>query len=371
MIGAALLIQSLFRLQRVNPGFRSDKTLTMELSLPVSTYPRVRRPGFYQDLFQRIRALPGVESVGAARHLPLSGDNMNFSFYIETRPFPEGRSPGADCRFVTPDYFNLLGIQLLQGRVFADSDGPDAAPVLLINESLAKQYFVNENPIGQRLVLGINDFSGNIVGIVRDVKHVGLDAETKPEIYVNYAQGPYWSDMNLLVHTSGEPFAVAAAVRREISAIDRQVPVARIRTMDSILSDSVAQQRFRSTLLVVFGVTALLLAASGIYGVMSYAVTQRTKEIGIRIALGAQLSNVRSLVIWNGMTLTILGIALGLAGALALTRFLSALVFEMSLTDPPTFAVIAVSLGLISLLACYIPARRATRIDPLVALRNE
>ena len=371
MIGAALLIQSLFRLQRVNPGFSSDKTLTMELSLPANNYPRVRRPGFFQDLLQRIRALPGVESVAAARHLPLSGDNMNYAFDIESRPFPEGRSPGADCRFVTPDYFKLMGVQLLKGRVFAEGDGPDAPPVLLINETLAKQHFLNEDPIGQRLVLGINSFSGSIVGVVRDVKHVALDAETKPEIYVNYAQGPYWTDMNLLVHTSGDPIAVAASVRGQISAIDRQVPVTGIRTMESILSESVAQQRFRSTLLVVFGLTALLLAAVGIYGVMSYAVTQRTKEIGIRIALGAQLNNVRRLVISNGMTLAIVGITVGLAAAFALTRFLSSLVFEVSSTDPLTFTVIAVSLALIALLACYIPARRATRIDPLVALRDE
>jgi len=371
MIGAALLIQSLFRLQRVNPGFSSDKTLTMEVSLPSNKYPRDRRPGFYQELFQRIKALPGVEAVAVARHLPLSGDNMNFAFDIESRPSPEGTAPGADCRFVTSDYFKLLGVRLVQGRVFADSDGPAAPAVLLINQTLAKQYFLNENPIGQRLVLGINNFSGSIVGVVGDVKHVGLDAEAKPEIYANYAQGPYWADMNLLVHTTGDPVAVASSVRGEISAIDRQVPVARIRTMDSILSDSVAQQRFRSTLLVVFGVTALLLAAIGIYGVMSYAVTQRTKEIGIRMALGAQLNNVRSLVIWNGMTLTIVGIAFGLVGAFALTRFLSSLVFEISSSDPLTFTAIPVTLALISLLACYIPARRATRIDPLVALRDE
>jgi len=353
MIGAALLIQSLFRLQRVNPGFSSEKTLTMEVSLPSSKYPRDRRPGFYQELFQRIRALPGVEAVAVARHLPLSGDNMNFAFDIESRPSPEGRAPGADCRFVTSDYFKLLGVQLVQGRVFADSDGPAAPPVLLINQTLAKQYFLNENPIGHRLVLGINNFSGSIVGVVGDVKHVGLDEETKPEIYANYAQGPFWADMNLLVHTTGDPVAVASSVRGEISAIDRQVPVARIRTMDSILSDSVAQQRFRSTLLVVFGVTALLLAAIGIYGVMSYAVTQRTKEIGIRMALGAQLNNVRSLVIWNGMTLTLVGIAFGLVGAFALTRFLSSLVFEISSSDPLTFTAIPVTLALISLLACY------------------
>ena len=371
MIGAALLIQSLFRLQRVNPGFSSDKTLTMEVSLPSNKYPRDRRPGFYQELFQRIKALPGVEAVAVARHLPLSGDNMNFAFDIESRPSPEGTAPGADCRFVTSEYFKLLGVRLVQGRVFADSDGPAAPAVLLINQTLAKQYFLNENPIGQRLVLGINNFSGSIVGVVGDVKHVGLDAEAKPEIYANYAQGPYWADMNLLVHTTGDPVAVASSVRGEISAIDRQVPVARIRTMDSILSDSVAQQRFRSTLLVVFGVTALLLAAIGIYGVMSYAVTQRTKEIGIRMALGAQLNNVRSLVIWNGMTLTIVGIAFGLVGAFALTRFLSSLVFEISSSDPLTFTAIPVTLALISLLACYIPARRATRIDPLVALRDE
>jgi putative ABC transport system permease protein len=371
MIGASLMIQSLFRLERVNPGFSADRTLTMELSLPSHNYPRARRPNFFRELLDRTRSLPGVESVAAAKHLPLSGDNMNFALNVEGRPALEGREGGADCRFVTPDYFKVLGIQLVKGRVFTDGDGPDAPPVLLINETVALNHFPNEDPIGKRLVLGINNFSGVVVGVVRDVKHVGLDLTGNSEVYVNYAQGPYWTDMTLLVHTSGDPLAVAASVRNQIAAIDAQVPVARIRTMDSIVSDSVAQPKFRSVLLVVFGMTALLLATVGIYGVMSYAVTQRTKEIGIRIALGAQLKSVRGLVIMNGLTLAIIGIGVGLVGAFVLTRFLTSLLFETNSNDPLTFVGVAGGLAIVALIACYIPARRATKVNPLVALRYE
>jgi putative ABC transport system permease protein len=343
----------------------------MELSLPANRYPRQQRPGFFQQLLERSSALPGVQAVAAAKQLPLSGDNMNFAFDIEGRPFPPGKSPGADCRFVTPEYFKVLEVPLIKGRIFSDGDGPQAPPVLLINEAMARHFFPHEDPIGKRLVLGINSFTGQIVGVVGDVKHVGLDEETNEEIYVTYSQAPFWTDMTLVVRTSGDPMSVAGAVSNEIRALDRQVPIARVRTMEAIASESIAQPRFRTFLLGLFGSAALVLAAVGIYGVMSYAVTQRTNEIGIRMALGAQVGDVRRLVIRNGMTLALLGVAIGLAGAFALTRLMGTLLFGVKPTDALTFAAVSVGLIVVALFACYIPARRATKVDPLVALRYE
>jgi putative ABC transport system permease protein len=371
LIGAALMIQSFLRLQQVGAGFTADNVLTMEVSLPRNSYPRERRPDFFQRLLERARSVPGVQLVAAAKHLPLSGDNMNFAFDIEGRPFPPGRSPGADCRFVTSDYFKALRISLLKGRLFSESDGPHAPHVLLINKAMAARFFPNEDPIGKRLELGINSFTGQIVGIVGDVKHVGLDADVNEEVYAPYSQAPFWTDMTLLVRTSGDPMSVAGAMRNELGTLDKQVSIGKVRTMDTIAAESVAQPRFRTLLLGLFGISALLLASVGIYGVMSYAVTQRTQEIGIRMALGAQVGDVRRLVIKNGMTLALIGVAIGLAGAFGLTRLMATLLFGISATDVPTFAAISVGVVAVALLACYIPARRATKIDPLVALRYE
>jgi putative ABC transport system permease protein len=371
LIGAALMIQSFLRLEHVNPGFKTDHVLTMELSLPANSYPRPQRSTFFQQLVERTKALPAVQAVAAARQLPLSGDNMNFAFDIEGHPFPPGKSPGADCRFVTADYFRALGIPLISGRLLSDSDGAQASPVLLINESMAHRYFPNEDPIGNRLVLGINHFTGQIVGVIGDVKHVGLDAETNDEIYAAYSQAPFWTDMTLLVRTTGEPMSIAGSMRNEIAALDRQVPIGKVRTMETITAESVAQPRFRTLLLGLFGVAALLLASVGIYGVMSYAVTQRTHEIGIRMALGAQFGDVRRLVIGNGMTLALVGVAIGLAGSFALTRLMASLLFGVTATDAATFVAVSGGLSAVALLACYIPARRATKVDPLVALRYQ
>ena len=371
LIGAALMIQSFLRLEHVNPGFKTDHVLTMELSLPANSYPRPQRSTFFQQLVEQSKALPGVQAVAAAKHLPLSGDNMNFAFDIEGHPFPPGKSPGADCRFVTSDYFKALGIPLISGRLLSDSDGAQAPQVLLINESMARRYFPNEDPIGKRLVLGINNFTGQIVGVIGDVKHVSLDAETNDEIYAAYSQAPFWTDMTLLVRTTGEPMSIAGSMRNEIAALDGRVPIGKVRTMETITAESVAQPRFRTLLLGLFGIAALLLAAVGIYGVMSYAVTQRTHEIGIRMALGAQVSDVRRLVIGNGMTLALVGVATGLAGSFALTRLMASLLFGVAATDVATFAAVSGGLIAVALAACYIPARRATKVDPLVALRCE
>jgi putative ABC transport system permease protein len=264
-----------------------------------------------------------------------------------------------------------LGIPLISGRLLSDSDGPQAPQVLLINESMAHRYFPNEDPIGKRLVLGINDFTGQIVGVIGDVKHVGLDAETNDEIYAAYSQAPFWTDMTLLVRTTGEPMSIAGSMRNEIAALDGRVPIGKVRTMETITAESVAQPRFRTLLLGLFGIAALLLASVGIYGVMSYAVTQRTHEIGIRMALGAQVSDVRRLVIGNGMTLALVGVGIGLAGSFALTRLMASLLFGVTATDAATFTAVSGGLIAVALAACYIPARRATKVDPLVALRYE
>jgi putative ABC transport system permease protein len=371
LIGAALMIQSFLRLRHVGAGFTPDNVLTMELSLPRNTYPRERRPAFFQQLLERAQSVPGVLVVAAAKHLPLSGDNMNFAFDVEGRPFPPGRSPGADCRFVTPDYFKALSIALIKGRGFSETDGPQAPHVLLINKAMADRFFPNEDPIGKRLELGINSFTGQIVGIVGNVKHVGLDADVNEEVYAPYSQAPFWTDMTLLVRTSGDPMSLAGAMRNELGTLDKQVSIGKVRTMDTIAAESVAQPRFRTLLLGLFGISALLLASVGIYGVMSYAVTQRTQEIGIRMALGAQVGDVRKLVISNGMTLALIGVAVGLAGAYGLTRLMASLLFGISATDAPTFVAISAGLVVVALVACYIPARRATKVDPLVALRYE
>ena len=226
-------------------------------------------------------------------------------------------------------------------------------------------------PIGKRMQLGINNFAGQIVGIVGDVKHVGLDAEVNNEVYGLYSQAPFFTDMTLLVRTPGDPMSLAGAMRNELATLDKQVSIGKVRTMDTIAAESVAQPRFRTLLLALFGISALLLASVGIYGVMSYAVTQRTQEIGIRMALGAQVGDVRKLVIGNGMTLALIGVAIGLAGAYGLTRLMASLLFGISATDAPTFAAISAMLVVVALVACYIPARRATKVDPLVALRYE
>ncbi len=371
LIGAALMTQSFLRLQRVNPGFRTDHVLTMELALPPVRYVRAQRVAFFQQLIERSRSVPGVQAVAASRQLPLTGDSFNYAFSAEGRQPLPGESPSADVRFVTPGYFSVLGIPLVKGRTFSESDGPDAPSVIVINEALARRYFPNEDPIGKRARLGINNFTGNIIGVVGDVKHMGLDAAVHEEVYTPYAQTPFWTDMTLSVRTSGDPLSVAAAMRDVIKGLDNALPVSRQRTLETIAAESVAQPRFRTLLLGLFGLAALLLASVGIYGVMSYAVVQRTHELGVRVALGAQTADVLRLVIGQGIKLVLSGVALGVLASFGLTRLMEGLLFEVSATDPVTFAGIALLLNGVALLACWIPARRATKVDPMIALRCE
>lgn len=371
LIGAALMIQSFLHLGNVQPGFNTDRLLAMEVSLPVSSYPRDKRPAAMQQIIERMKALPGVQSVAAAKHLPLSGDNMNFAFDIEKHPFPEGKSPGADCRIVTGDYFSALGIPLVKGRLFNERDNFNSPHVLLISNAMARHFFANEDPLGQRLELGINGYTGEIVGVVADVKHVGLDAPANDEVYISYAQAPFTFDMTLIAKTANDPLSNAGAVRREIKEVDPQISVGKVRTMEAIAKESIADARFRTLLLTIFGVVALVLAAVGIYGVISYSVSQRQKEIGIRMALGAQVKDVLRLVVSQGMKLTFLGIAVGLAGSFAITRVLKTLLFGVQPIDITTFAVVSIVLLIVALMASLLPARRATKVDPLIALRYE
>jgi putative ABC transport system permease protein len=371
LVGAGLLIQTLLRLERVNPGFNPERVLTMELSMSPVRYPRDQRAFFFRRLIERVHALPEVSSVGASTVIPLAGGNNYLAVGIEGRQPPPGTRYGAEFRAVTPEYFKALGIPLVRGRTLSDRDGPEAPSVFVVNETMARRFFPNEDPLGKRIRLGYSDVWGEIVGIVGDVKHFSLDAEVKEEAYSPYYQAPFWLDMTLVVRTTVDPMSIANAVRNEILGLDKDQPVTRIRTMEAVVAGSVAQPRFRTLLLGVFAVMALSLAAIGIYGVISYAVTQRTREIGIRIALGARRRDVLRLVVGQGMAPAIVGLGIGLIGAFALTRLMKDLLFVVRADDPATFALVAFLLAAAALLACYIPARRAAKVDPMIALRSE
>ncbi len=386
LIGAGLMIRSFARLQGVDPGFDPQNVLTCDINLPESKYQRPQAAQFYERLLERVAALPGVSAAGAVEFLPMSGMDSNTGLLIEGRPRPApSERIFAHHRVVTPDYFRALGIRLLQGRGFTAADNDKAPRVAIINETMARRYWPGENPIGKRAALDIEamrfhpdrapDFDlalglREIVGVVADVKHAGPAGETVPEFYAPLAQRPA-RDMTLVVRTAADPAEALSLVRREVYALDKDQPVDNASTMSEWLAASVAQPRFNFLLLTVFAAVALALAALGIYGVMAWTVAQRTQEIGIRMALGARAQDVFRLMIWQGMKPAMLGVALGLLGAAALTRLMKSLLFEMSATDPVTFVVIALLLTLVALAACYIPARRAAKVDPMVALRQQ
>lgn len=288
---------------------------------------------------------------------------------IEGKPYNQGDMPYAAMRQAGPDFFKTLKIQLLKGRVFTDSDGPDSPPVIIINEAMARRYWPKENPIGRRVYFNWNRSRPEIAGVIGDIKRAALDAEPKPEMYFPFAQFPS-NDMMLAVRTDGDPLSFVAAVRGAVQAIDKDQPVALIHTMEELVSESASQRRFNTLLLAVFAGVALTLAAVGIYGVMSYSVEQRAHEIGLRMALGAQTSDVLRLFLGQGMKLIVLGVVIGLAAASAITHLISSLLFGVSATDPVTYVGIALLLAAVAFLACYIPARRAARVDPVVTLRR-
>jgi putative ABC transport system permease protein len=374
LVGAGLMMKSFWRLQHVELGFNPDNLLTMDISMPPSRYPDKDQAALFQErLLERLSALPGVTSAASTTVLPLSGANSCDGMTIEGRPTTPADMPCVEVRDSSPDYFRTMGIPLLRGRQLTGRDNKDAPPVVIVNEAFARSFFPGQDPIGHRINHSPADKPAvwrEIVGVVGDVRHFGLDAEARPEFYEPQLQAPSLGT-SIVVRSNSDLTGLAAAVRREVLAMDKDLPVYHLKTMQELISDAVAQPRFRTLLLLIFAAVALLLSGLGLYGVMSYWVTQRTREIGVRMALGAQPGDVLRLVVGQGMALAGLGVCLGLAAAFALTRLIHSLLFAVSATDPLTFTAVPLVLCVVAFLASYIPARRATRIDPMIALRYE
>jgi putative ABC transport system permease protein len=374
LVGAGLLVRSFLSLYKINPGFNPDKLMTMQLVLPYAKYKDdSQRVAFFTDLVQKAQTVPGVQSAAVVNYLPLGGSNSSDSYLVEGVPEPPpGQENGGRYRVCSPEYFQTMGISLLKGRPFTPADKQGATPVIIVNETLAKKHWPNGDAVGKRI-----RFYGpperapwmEIVGVVQDVRHE-LNLPITPDYYLPHGQDP-WEAMILVARTNVDPATTAGALRQQVWSIDKDQSVFEVRTMEEVRSISVALYSFSSVTLGIFAVVALLLASIGIYGVMAFAVTQRTQEIGIRMALGARGGDVLKLIIRHGMVLAIIGVAVGIIGAWGLTRFLSGLLVGVSSTDLLTFVIVTLSLLFAALLACYIPARRATKVDPLVALRYE
>lgn len=379
VIGAGLLIKSFWLLQRVDPGFRAEGVLSASLTLPGSKYTDpVQINNFHKQLLDRIATLPGVKTATIAYDHPLQSNWLD-SFQIEGRvPSSDNQSTSANFIPVGPNYFDTVSVQLVSGRTFTPLDDQDHPGVAIVNESFIKHYFPNENALGRRLRpspparIWNNQrlTSFEIVGVVRDVKLAGLEAPSEPAYYLPAAQAPL-QDMTLLVRTTTDPLSMVGAVRGAVLSIDPNQPIANISTLEKVVDESIAQRRLNMLLMALFGGLAMLLSAVGIYGLLSHAVTQRTQEMGIRMALGAQVGDVLKLVLKQGMLLALAGEAIGLTGAFALTRLIRGLLFGVTPNDAMTFVIVAGVLGIVALLACYFPARRATKVDPLIALRYE
>jgi predicted permease len=368
LVGAGLLVKSFLRLQSVPPGFDPHHLLTMQLTLPKTQYPDTGKQNeFVRQALERIETLPGVKAATATINLPLVG-TWGMGYVIEGHP--NASQQIADNANIAPNYFRAMAIPVLQGRDFSELDTNSSTPVLIISEALARKHFPDENPIGQQIRAG--GAKRQIIGVVGDVRPRGLELEVKPQIYLPYAQKPTPAAfLTFAIRTEQEPLRLAGAVEKEIRDIDKDLPLANLRTMEQIVSAALAQRRLTMLLLGIFAVTAVVLAAIGIYGVLSYSVTQQTHEIGVRMALGAQGYDVLGMIMRQGLKQVLPGVILGLVGAVWLTNILKSLLFEVRTTDPLIFVFVALLLVTVALLACYIPARRATRVNPLTALRHE
>jgi putative ABC transport system permease protein len=373
LVSAGLLIKSFVHLQQVNPGFNPRGIVTMDLSLPLAKYARGKPViDFYAEVERRVKALPGIQHVALTSILPLSGTNSDSSFHIEGRNEKQtGIYPDEEIRVVTNDYFRVLETPLLKGRLFTEADTADAPSVLIINQAMAKKYWTGEEALGKRINFDDSDPQKlqwfTVVGIVGDIRHRGLDAEAQPEYYLVHPQRPF-RQMILAVRSPLAPSALVGSIRNEVRAMDPEQPIANIRTLEEVASDSIAPRRLSVLLIGVFAGVALLLAAVGIYGVMSFLVVQRTHEIGVRMALGAQRADVLRLILLRALNLVVIGVAAGLIMALCSTRVLSVLLYRVSAFDASTFTLVTLTLAGVALLASYVPALHATRADPMLAL---
>jgi predicted permease len=402
LVGAGLLLRSFYKLLQNDLGFRTESAIVMRLSLPgyasdpgrrekfMQLYGRLdkgekvadnellrfeenanekRMALFYRQLFERLQALPGVTAVGGVTGLPLTGRGADGTFVIDNDPAKKGH---ANYRCASPGYFAALGIPLLRGRLFETSDQPGAQHVAVISQSLAREHWPNEDPIGKRIQFGNMDGDLrllSVVGVVGDVREQ-LDEEAQPTVYANSVQRPQPADFAVVVRGTAQPGALVAMLQQTLQTLDREIP-ATYRTLSQVFSDSLDRRRFNLALFGSFAIVALLLAVTGIYSVLAYTVTQQAREIGLRMALGAQAADVLKLIVAKGMSLTGIGIAAGIAGALALRQFVASLLYGVTATDSLTFTSIALLLAVVALVACWIPGRRATKVDPMIALRSE
>jgi len=377
LVCAGLLIQTFARLGRVQTGLRTENLFTARVNLPDTSYPRPANVNaFFDQLLTKLRAIPGVNSASIILPLPLTGSNITTDFDMEEHPLPEGQRNDAPMRITGLDYFQTMGIPLLQGRVFKETDKFGSLPVVIVNERFAQKFFPGQNVIGKHIQPGwsVGDDKPKmreIVGVVGNVKHLSLQKDFTPEMYVPATQIPI-NLVFVVARTSlSNPAALTTAVRDQLALLDRDVPLTHVRVFDEYMSRTLAKPRFNALLLSIFAGTALLLTAIGIYGVLAYSVSQRTNEIGIRIALGAAQSNIFRLIVGQAMLLVAISMAIGLFGAFMATRFLSSLLYGVAAWDPITFASIATLIAGVAFVACWLPARRAARVDPVIALRAE
>jgi putative ABC transport system permease protein len=369
---AGLLIKSLMLLTRVDSGLRTENVMAIDLSLTSAKYSHsATRAALFSQILHRVGQLPDVQSAAVVADVPLTQNEDSLGFSIEGVPDPPARKPSVRFNIVGPGYFATLGIPLTQGRDFADSDAEGAPMVIVVNKAMVRRFWPNQNPIGRRITTD-NKTWYSIVGVAGDVHQTGLGADSEPEVYMSYLQDPFqWPYFSLLVHATSNPVKLFQSIEQAVWSVDKDQPLSNPVTLDQARSNSIAQPRIAALLLGLFAVSALLLAAVGLYGVVSYWVAERTHEIGVRMALGARSFDVFLQVVGRGLILALLGAALGLAGSLAATRLLAGFLFSVRSTDPVTFAVVAFLLICVALFASYFPARRAARIDPMVALRYE
>ena len=376
LTGAGLLIRSFWTLQRVDPGVTVERTLTFGMALPPSRYPFETRVPFYQQARARLAAIPGVTQVDLINSLPVTGRNVGAWFNIIARPVPGDETPPAvPYRVVTPKFLETMGVALVRGRYFTADDRLGVSPSVIVNEELAGRFFPNDDPVGQAIYLGAPDNklfeTATIVGIARNVHTGGLDAAQLPVVYVPYGLMPYWDFFSFVVRTVTGPEVVAATVRAAMRELDPEIPLTNMRSMETVIADTIDGQRASTILLSLFASVALIMALIGVFGVLSYTVSQRSRELGIRMALGASAARVRGLVVRSGLRHIVLGVGIGVAGALALTRLMNSMLFQTSATDPATFGFVAMALVATGALAAYMPAFRASRADPMAVLKAE